>query len=62
MSQFAQLGFEHEDIDYRSLRGLDRARLQKLVEGEWIYAHDILSSSVRQESQKLALLAQFGDA
>jgi hypothetical protein len=62
MSQFAQLGFEHEDIDYKSLRGLDRARLQKLVEGEWIYAHDIWSSSVRQESQKLALLAQFGDA
>jgi DNA replication protein DnaC len=31
-----------EDIDYRSPRGLDRARFQKLVEGEWINAHDNL--------------------
>ena len=31
-----------EDIDYRSPRGLDRARSQKLVEGEWINAHDNL--------------------
>src|SRR5271165_4519311 len=28
-----------EDVDYRSPRGLDRARFQKLVEGEWISAH-----------------------
>ena len=31
-----------EDIDYRSPRGLDRARFQKLVEGDWINAHDNL--------------------
>ncbi|MGA8172474.1 MAG: IS21-like element helper ATPase IstB [Methylocystis sp.] len=32
-----------EDIDYRSPRGLDRALFQKLVEGEWIGAHDNLA-------------------
>lgn len=32
-----------EDIDYRSPRGLDRALFQKLVEGEWIDAHDNLA-------------------
>ncbi len=32
-----------EDIDYRSPRGLDRARFQKLVEGDWIDAHDNLA-------------------
>lgn len=31
-----------EDVDYRSPRGLDRALFQKLVEGEWISAHDNL--------------------
>ncbi len=31
-----------EDIDYRSPRGLDRALFQKLVEGDWINAHDNL--------------------
>jgi DNA replication protein DnaC len=31
-----------EDIDYRSPRGLDRAMMQKLVEGGWIDAHDNL--------------------
>ena len=31
-----------EDVDYRSPRGLDRALFQKLVEGEWINAHDNL--------------------
>ena len=33
---------ELEDVDYRSPRGLDRAMFQKLVEGEWISAHDNL--------------------
>ena len=32
-----------EDVDYRSPRGLDRALFQKLVEGEWIEAHDNLA-------------------
>jgi len=32
-----------EDIDYRSPRGLDRALLQKLVEGKWIDDHDNLA-------------------
>ena len=32
-----------EDIDYRNPRGLDRALFQKLVEGEWINAHDNLA-------------------
>ncbi len=32
-----------EDVDYRSSRGLDRALFQKLVEGEWINAHDNLA-------------------
>ena len=32
-----------EDVDYRSPRGLDRALFQKLVEGEWIAAHDNLA-------------------
>jgi DNA replication protein DnaC len=32
-----------EDIDYRSPRGLDRALFQKLVEGQWIDAHDNLA-------------------
>ena len=32
-----------EDIDYRSPRGLDRALFQKLVEGQWIEAHDNLA-------------------
>jgi DNA replication protein DnaC len=32
-----------EDIDYRTSRGLDRALLQKLVEGGWIDAHDNLA-------------------
>ncbi len=31
-----------EDIDYRSPRGLDRAMMQKLVDGGWIDAHDNL--------------------
>ena len=31
-----------EDIDYRSPRGLDRAMMQKLVDGDWIDAHDNL--------------------
>src|SRR6202048_3794531 len=34
-----------EDVDYRSSRGLDRALFQKLVEGEWINAHDNLALS-----------------
>jgi len=32
-----------EDVDYRNPRGLDRALFQKLVEGEWINAHDNLA-------------------
>jgi DNA replication protein DnaC len=32
-----------EDVDYRCPRGLDRALFQKLVEGEWINAHDNLA-------------------
>jgi len=32
-----------EDIDYRSSRGLDRVLFQKLVEGQWIEAHDNLA-------------------
>lgn len=32
-----------EDVDYRSPRGLDRALFQKLVQGEWITAHDNLA-------------------
>ena len=32
-----------EDVDYRAARGLDRALFQKLVEGEWIAAHDNLA-------------------
>lgn len=32
-----------EDVDYRSPRGLDRALFQKLVEGQWIEAHDNLA-------------------
>ena len=31
------------NVDYRSPRGLDRALFQKLVEGEWINAHDNLA-------------------
>lgn len=32
-----------EDIDYRSPRGLDRAMMQKLINGDWIDAHDNLA-------------------
>jgi DNA replication protein DnaC len=32
-----------EDVDYRCHRGLDRTLFQKLVEGEWINAHDNLA-------------------
>ena len=32
-----------EDVDYRSPRGLDRSLFQKLVEGQWIDAHDNLA-------------------
>jgi DNA replication protein DnaC len=32
-----------DDVDYRSPRGLDRVLFQKLVEGEWIGAHDNLA-------------------
>jgi DNA replication protein DnaC len=32
-----------EDIDFRSSRGLDRVLFQKLVEGQWIEAHDNLA-------------------
>ncbi len=42
-----------EDVDYRSPRGLDRALFQKLVEGEWISAHDNWFSSVRQASARV---------
>jgi DNA replication protein DnaC len=31
-----------EDVDYRTARGLDRALFQKLVNGDWIDAHDNL--------------------
>jgi DNA replication protein DnaC len=31
-----------EDIDYRAARGLDRAVLKGLIEGDWIEAHDNL--------------------
>src|SRR5436853_1330093 len=31
-----------EDVDYRAVRGLDRALFQKLVSGDWIDAHDNL--------------------
>lgn len=31
-----------EDVDYRSVRGLDRALFQKLIQGDWIDAHDNL--------------------
>src|SRR5271167_2306393 len=48
-----------EDIDCRSPRGLDRARFQKLVEGEWINAHDNLVLVGRSDGrrQKLAGLS-----
>jgi DNA replication protein DnaC len=32
-----------EDIDYRSPRGLDRAMMQRLINGDWIDAHDNLA-------------------
>jgi DNA replication protein DnaC len=32
-----------EDVDYRAVRGLDRALFQKLAEGAWIDAHDNLA-------------------
>src|SRR6185437_8813557 len=32
-----------KNVDYRNPRGLDRALFQKLVEGEWINAHDNLA-------------------
>jgi DNA replication protein DnaC len=32
-----------EDIDYRSPRGLDRAMMHKLINGDWIDAHDNLA-------------------
>jgi DNA replication protein DnaC len=32
-----------EDVDYRAVRGLDRALFQKLSEGDWIEAHDNLA-------------------
>src|SRR5204863_191768 len=31
-----------EDVDYRAVRGLDRALFQKLAEGSWIDAHENL--------------------
>jgi DNA replication protein DnaC len=31
-----------EDIDYQAARGLDRALLKRLIEGDWIDAHDNL--------------------
>jgi DNA replication protein DnaC len=31
-----------EDVDYRAVRGLDRALFQKLATGDWIDAHDNL--------------------
>ena len=31
-----------EDVDYRTARGLDRPLFQKLIEGQWIEAHDNL--------------------
>jgi DNA replication protein DnaC len=31
-----------EDVDYRTARGLDRALFHKLIEGQWIEAHDNL--------------------
>jgi DNA replication protein DnaC len=31
-----------EDVDYRAVRGLDRALFQKLAEGAWIDAHESL--------------------
>jgi len=31
-----------EDVDYRAVRGLDRALFQKLIIGDWIDAHDNL--------------------
>lgn len=31
-----------EDVDYRSVRSLDRALFQKLIQGDWIDAHDNL--------------------
>src|ERR1700694_5810417 len=31
-----------EDVDYRAVRGLDRALFQKLIIGDWIEAHDNL--------------------
>jgi DNA replication protein DnaC len=31
-----------EDIDYRANRGMDRALLKRLIEGDWIEAHDNL--------------------
>jgi DNA replication protein DnaC len=32
-----------EDVDYRAVRGLDRALFVKLAEGQWIDAHDNLA-------------------
>jgi len=31
-----------EDVDYRAVRGLDRALFHKLIAGAWIEAHDNL--------------------
>ncbi|CAG4929092.1 unnamed protein product [Acidocella sp. C78] len=42
-----------EDVDYRSARGLDRALFQKLIQGEWIDAHDnlVLSGPTGSENR-----------
>jgi DNA replication protein DnaC len=31
-----------EDVDYRATRGLDSPLFQKLIAGDWIYAHENL--------------------
>ena len=47
-----------EDVDYRSPRGLDRALFQKLVEGQWIEAHD--KSGPHRADRRREKLAGFG--
>src|SRR3954466_10030896 len=45
-----------EDIDYRAPRGLDRGLFNKLVNGEWIDAHDNLILCGPTGVEKLACL------
>nr|WP_322784410.1 ATP-binding protein [Acidiphilium sp. PA] len=46
--RYARLGHNAtiEDVDYRNVRGLDRALFQKLIQGHWIDALDNLVLSI----------------